>query len=99
TPVGSLALELGASFAELENAQLHVLHAIEHLESEHLPVGSGTAHAEHNAAHAQITAELERSSFSGQAHIHIVHGEPTPAILRYIDEHGVELLVMGTIAR
>jgi universal stress protein E len=101
SPVGSLALQLGASLSQLQNAALHVLHVLEpdfeSLMSSDLPVG--TAADRGAAARSQIETELQGFYFATAPQITISEGEPSAAILPYIDQYSIELVAMGTIAR
>jgi len=85
TPVGTAALQIAASLAELQNSPLHVLHVVE---------GSDPA-----TARTQIEAELAEFRGAVAPRVAIADGRPADAILEYVDKHGIELVVMGTIAR
>lgn len=102
TPVGTLALQLGASMSALEGAALHVLHAIEHPEYDHmLPsrIPAGAAAERRAAARSQIGAELDDFELAAAPKIVLTDDEPSAAILQYLESERIELLVMGTIAR
>ncbi|TWU24788.1 universal stress protein [Bythopirellula polymerisocia] len=102
TPVSGLALELGVSMAQLQGAQLHVLHVLE------LGMGRPSwdsfeirtrARAE---AAKQLEAQLVRVNatvLQCPARIEIVVDAADSAILREIAENNVGLLVMATVAR
>ena len=102
TEVGDLALELGASMAELHDAPLHVVHALEavHIDAE-TPTTVFVA-ADDDAIHdakLAIESQLERFELKSAAQIHIAAGTAATVLLQQIEEIDVDLLVMGTIAR
>lgn len=102
TPVGTLALRLGASMSALRSAKLHVLHAIEHAEYDWMLPSSilaTTARDRRNAAHAQIDAELTEFQLASAPTVTVTDTDPSAAILRYLNDAPVDLLVMGTVAR
>jgi universal stress protein E len=101
SPVGSLALQLGASLSQLQNASLHVIHALEPAFVSLVPsdVPVETAAERGVTARSQIESELRGYDFARAPQIAITEGEPSAAILPYIDQHSIELITMGTIAR
>lgn len=102
TPVGQLALELGASMADLNEARLHVLHSLEHPELEKVFPGrveQGESAARTKAALGQIEAELKRIAPNQSGNVYLKDDRPEYAISDAIREHHVDLVVMGTIAR
>lgn len=100
TPVGSLALDLGASLSELQNCKLHVLHVLEPEPESILGLGTParTAVEREQAARSQIEAELKDFELSTYPQIVISENVPSTAILKYLEEHFIELIAMGTIA-
>jgi universal stress protein E len=102
THVGTRALQLGASLSELQQASLHVLHALEHPEYHDMPPSHTPAEAiaqRRAAAGCQIEEELRGFEFAHSPEIVLADGEPSAAILEYIHAHAIDLVVMGTIAR
>lgn len=102
SPVGALALQLGASISELQHSALHVLHIVEcmkYADVRALDNGSATLSVRKSIAHSQISAELQAFKFTATPRITIEEGDPAELILKYIDDHRIELLTMGTIAR
>jgi universal stress protein E len=102
TPIGKMALELGSSMARIQDAQLHVLHALKYPEEDTLFTASvSTENAARYRAEAkqQIESQLASVELTRPAQIHIVKEPPDFAILNHIDTHMIELLVMGTISR
>lgn len=103
-PVGRHALDLGIALARSNDLQLYVIHAIEQLPIGD-PTGFGIAHAEarelHDAARDRIHVELELegSDLQRPPEIRVINGRPEPAILELIEQHAVDLLIMGTIGR
>ena len=101
-PVGDLAMELACSMAKLRNAQLHVLHALEFPEFDYMfPAGVSAerkqAHREEAEAHIQ--AQLAAADLPQPAQMHIVIEPPDFATLNYIEQHDIDLVVMGTVGR
>ena len=97
-----MALELGSSMAQIQDAQLHVLHALEYPEEDTLFTASVSVEnaARYRAeARQQIESQLAGVELTRPPQIHIVKEPPDYAILNHIDTHMIELLVMGTIAR
>jgi universal stress protein E len=93
-PVGDLAMELGCSMAELHDARLHVLHAAEY------PAFDSILPAEyHRDAEQHIAAQLGKFELAQPAQVHVVAVSPDFAILNHIEQHSIELLVVGTVAR
>jgi universal stress protein E len=101
-PVGTLALQLGASISQLQNSALHVLHIVDRMgdaELKALDDVSATLADRKSIAHSQILAELQSFKFAVTPRIAIDEGDAAELILKYIDDYGIELLAMGTIAR
>jgi universal stress protein E len=102
TPVGELAMELGSSMAQLQDAQLHVLHALKYPEKDEMfpaSVSVENAAKYETEAKRQIEAQLATVGLTRPAEVHIVKDPADRAILHHIERHEVELLVMGTVAR
>jgi len=102
-PVGDLAMELGAAMAELHGSELHVIHSQEHFEFE-----SWHSIYQDNESNQKTPLEVKRhiesqiSNYQFKTHpqIHIVTSTPPDiAALNLIENHNIELLVMGTVAR
>ncbi len=101
-PVGEAVMELGCSTAELHHAELHVLHAVEYREHDHIfpaPVSDEEAAQYRQNAEAQINAQLKGYDLPHEAHIHFTTRPPDFAIWHCIEEFGIDLLVMGTLGR
>jgi len=102
TPVGDLSLELGASMAEIHGSRLHVFHAIEYQEMDEMfpsKVSSETVADIRNKAAQHIARQLEAFQFSRPPAVHIEAGAAYSQILKLLEQHQIELLVMGTVAR
>ena len=101
-PVGDLAMELGCSMAELQGAQLHVLHSLDFPELDNVfpaSVPPEKSSELRTTAEHHINSQLAKYEFAKPPQVHIVTDSPDFAILEHIDKHDVELLVMGTVAR
>lgn len=101
-PVGDLAMELGCSMAESHDAQLHVFHSIEFPEmNEMFPsrVSLEDLAAYRVNAEQHIAEQLDDFELPKVPQVHIDVGSAYPSILNLIENHKIELLVMGTIAR
>lgn len=95
-------MELGCSMAELQGAQLHVLHSLEFPELDHaLPARISSKKSAEVRARAEqhINAQFANYELALSPQVHLVTDPPDFAILQHIERHSVELLVMGTIAR
>jgi universal stress protein E len=100
--VGTLALEHGCAMADVHGAQLHVVHSLEFpkLDTPFPSVVSATTAAEIRAeAEETIQSQLAKYQLTPSPQVHIVADPPDIAIMQHIETFGIELLVMGTIAR
>lgn len=100
--VGDIAMELGCSMAQLHGAQLHVIHSLKfpELESAFPARVSSDKVAEFRANAARhIHSQLAKYEFAHSPQVHIVTDAPHFAVLKHIQKHGIELLVIGTVAR
>jgi universal stress protein E len=101
-PVGDLAMELGCSMAKLRNAKLHVVHAAEFPEFDYMfPAAVSAEHkqAYRREADAHIQAQLAAADLPQPAQIHFVIEPPDFAIMNCVEQHDVDLIVMGTVGR
>lgn len=101
-PVGDSAMELGASMAVHQNAQLHVLHSLEFPElNSEVPASISAARSAelHSTARQHIDAQSANFPFERQPIVNIVTDDPFYAIMESVNEHDIDLVVMGTIAR
>lgn len=102
SPVGDDAMELGCSMAQLVGANLHVLHSLECPELDSaLPqrVSAENMLLYRSRARGHIENQLKEYVLTAAPQIHLVTGSPDIAILTHIEKFGIELLMMGTIAR
>jgi universal stress protein E len=100
--VGDLALELGCSMAELHHAQLHVIHAAEFPELDHMFPAAISAESKQEyrrEAEGHITAQLASADLSLPAKLHFVIEPPGIAIMNCAEQHNIDLIVMGTVGR
>jgi universal stress protein E len=102
SPVSELALNLGVSMADLHQAQLHVLHVLE--------LGLGRrewdsynirerARAEASKKLEAQLARVDAGRLQKPPKIEIVVDAAHTAIIHQIEQCGIDLLVMGTVAR
>lgn len=102
SPVSDLSLELGVSMADLQQAQLHVLHVLE--------LGLGRrewdSYKIRERARAEATKKLDdhmarvvAANLTKPPRIDIVVDAVDTAIIRRIEQCEIDLLVMGTLAR
>ncbi len=94
TDVGDKALRHAAWFAGQWGSMLHVLHVIEQPAKSWAKIPSGDRVEK---AISERLAELDVAE--SQFQILVVEDTPENAILNYIDEQAIQLLVMGTVAR
>jgi universal stress protein E len=109
TPVGEHAVQMGVCAAQLLDARLLVVHAVQYpLEASLRRTGAPPEQIEEHRQQEQdrarqtIQAHLDQTdhrTLTGGVAIEIVHGLPDVVIQNAIEEHGCDLLVMGTIAR
>jgi universal stress protein E len=97
TPVGDEALDLGVSMARLNEAQLHILHALDHSDVGPIPGKDGPTFRQQ--AEEKITSQLAQLELRPSGQIHVENHAPSIAILDFVDKYSIDLLVMGTVAR
>ncbi len=100
-PVGDLAMELGCAMAELQEAKLHVVHAAEYPDDPNAPASDEAEVKKlyRDKARAQIDAQLATANLSQAAQVNLSEEAPDVAILNSIEQHAVDLVVMGTVGR
>jgi nucleotide-binding universal stress UspA family protein len=103
-------MELAVALAEIENAELHIAHAWR-LKGEKRMRGrvftDAARHevdemvAEERAAHEQALGRLlaPYRDAAVALHVHLEKGEPQVVIPTLVEQLGVDLIVMGTVAR
>lgn len=100
--VGDNALHFGCSMAELFDSEVHVIHVIEGA-SWHLSEPPDAVDLNDNVAWTdamdRIKNQLTAYNLNVAATVHVLNQSPRKALLAYVEKHGIELLVMGTIAR
>lgn len=109
TPVGEHCVQLAVSAAQLLDARLMVVHAVQYpLEASLRRTGAPPEEIDQHKQEQQdrarqtIQTHLDRTdhrTLTGGVVIEIVQGLPDVVIQNAIEEHGTDLLVMGTIAR
>ncbi len=101
-PVGDLAMELGCSMAQLQQAQLHVLHAAEYPELDYMFPASVSAEKKDEycrEAEEHIQAQLASANLSQPAQLHLATEPPDVAIMNCAERHNIDLIIMGTVGR
>lgn len=101
-PVGELAMELACSMAKLDGAQLHVVHAAEFPELDYMfpaRVSAERKQAYRAKAEAHIEVQLAAANLPQPAEVHFVIEPPDTAVMNCIEQHDIELVVMGTVGR
>jgi universal stress protein E len=110
SPVSEITLKLGLAIGELCGAKVHLLHAVDYLLDRLWSVGLLFTNTEEYHAHVQAEArerlceQLARVAGglpAAAVEVHVVDGMSVPdtAILEFIDDHKIDLLLMGTMAR
>ena len=101
TAVGTIALDVGASLAELLRASVHVLNAIDHPEAERFlsSVDARTRAERVREVREVLAAQCRAYALDPPPEISVADGNAYAAILDYIGKHRIDLLVMGTVAR
>lgn len=101
TAVGSRALRWGVAAAQQNEAELHILHALEpndfHRFMESVP--SRVVQERVNKAKKLIEAEVEELALKVPPKVTVTVGSPQVEIHNYLRDNSIELLVMGTLAR
>jgi universal stress protein E len=107
--VGQRAMHLAIDGAQLSGAKLHVLHVVEEQLGHHmwltgLPRERVEEFRETKRREAEETlqeqlAQTDYRTLARGLMVDVVQGTAETAILDAIDEHGIDLLVMGTAAR
>lgn len=110
TPVAQDALRLALSLRELSGAELHVLHAVEYPLDLHWSTGLNDPATEEY--HRQVRDEAMKTlnqhlsmaldgRLASGVGVHLADrvALPDAAILHFIEEHKIDLLVIGTLAR
>ena len=101
-PVGDLAMDLGCSMAKLHNAQLYVVHASEYPEFDFMsPAGISAERKQsyRDEAEQHIQSQLDQAELPLPAKVHFAAESPDVAIMNCVEQHSIDLLVMGTVGR
>lgn len=107
--VGQLALEVAVGAGQLAGGRLMVLHVLER-EFDHSMQNIGTSSEDLQAFYDRKRAEAEQTlhkqlaetdyrTIEGGVKVEVREGSPELMILETIEEHQIDLLVMGTVAR
>jgi len=100
--VGAAALRIGSGLARLRDSPLHVLHVLEHKEEERFlgTVTAETLKSRRQLARAELEQQCRSAGFDdNKVSVTISEGNAHAAILHYVENHAIELLCMGTVAR
>ncbi|HWB09316.1 MAG TPA: universal stress protein [Pirellulales bacterium] len=110
SPVSEIAVKLGLAIGELCGAKVNLLHAVDYLLDRLW--STGLLHTNTQVYHDRVKAEAREQladqlarvaggQTAATVELHVVEGESIAdtAILDFIQEHQIDLLVMGTIAR
>jgi nucleotide-binding universal stress UspA family protein len=104
--LNSLLLELASTLAELESAELHIVHAWR-LVGESMMRGrfaipeadiDNAAKLEFERRRGLLEGVLRKHSITSNQ-VHLPKGDPIPAITDLVKDLEVDLLVMGTVCR
>lgn len=99
--VGQAALAIATVVTALEEGELHVLHVLEHPEASHF-LGSVNTQARADRkrdAQEQLVAQCRSLRLAQTPVISVAEGSAYAAILDYVRSQGIDLLLMGTVAR
>lgn len=109
TPVGAHSVQLGVSAAQVLEARLLVVNAVQYpleasLRRTGCPPDEIDEHRDAQIADAQrITsdhlAQTDYRTLTQGVNVEVTHGPPDVVILNAMEEHPTDLLVMGTVAR
>lgn len=99
-------MDLASSLSEIEKGELHVLHAWflpdeARLKDKRVAIYKSVASLlkELRAVQKRHLAELLSNYASFEPQSHLIKGQPDKVIPRFVKNHGIDLLVMGTLAR
>lgn len=99
-------LDLALTMTELMGGRLWVVHAWtafgETLLASHMPPHELADYIEASRALEQAALSKLTQALSGRlrdASIDLVKGEPEDVLVRYVEDHAIDLVVMGTVAR
>lgn len=107
--LGLQLLRLARSAANTRSGKLHIISCWEFLYAEDLRHSPWLKVSEESIREAEIIAEqrhkqafktlLHESAVAGDANVLLVRGKPERVIPRLVDDLGIDLLIMGTVAR
>ncbi|MFQ5731698.1 MAG: universal stress protein [Planctomycetaceae bacterium] len=107
--VSQQAVHVAVGGAQLAEAKVHLLHAVEAthehrmwltgVPDDELQAFREKKRAEAEAALHEQLAETDYRTLPFGVQVHVTEGPPDVAILQAVDEYGIDLLVMGTVAR
>lgn len=99
-------IQLGQTLADMDEADLHVLHAWEAWAENRLrnrmrsdAFGAYVVALKSQAAKALSDLLKPYGKALSRHHRHLVQGEPQDVVPDFVKEHGIDLVVMGTVAR
>lgn len=106
-PAGLAALRLGLAMGRLHGVAIDVLHAVDYpLDYLGGALPDAAADAYHHKVRAEARDALQRQlndadATEGDINVHIFDavGGPDLAIRQFIEHHGIDVLVLGTLAR
>lgn len=106
--LNSRLVELAFALAEIEGARLHVVHAW-HVWMERALRGRGRFRPDEIANLSEVQRTTARTEIErllelhgapiDETRIHIVKGDPEDVVPEIVEEHDIDLLVMGTLCR
>jgi universal stress protein E len=110
SPAADNAVCLGLALARLAQARAHLLHVVDYPLEHHWSTGEAEAWMDvyrrkvRSAAEKELNTQLERCGYqggNGHVAVHVGDGAgiPDEAILQFIHDHAIDLVVLGTVAR
>ena len=88
--------------AKLQNAQLHVVHAAEFPEFDYMfpaRISAERKQAYRDEAEEHIEKQLAGASLPLPAKVYIVIEPPDFALMNYVEQQDIDLIVIGTVGR
>jgi nucleotide-binding universal stress UspA family protein len=97
-------METAISLADLEKADLKVLHVWDLPIQEHAGGSLGKNELKALSESLRKDSELKMDKLVGEySHVplqdHLLHGKPHKIIRKFVDDKSIDLLIMGTVAR
>lgn len=108
SPPAKVAVDHAIELAAIHDAEVHTLFCVEPIPLGKIPAGTRAASADYGevlerlreAGHHVVDEVTEQATDAGVDVVgDVIHGHPGDEIIDYVDDHGIDLVVMGTKGR